>query len=216
MADIRDLEKRLTRFYHADHIGSVRRLTREDGTITDGYTYSAFGELGLTQELSQKRFETLVWDAFRRLPAGFPIIVEGESKRIGKVTLPGDLYEVMQASVKVWCEASLETRVARLTAEYGLPAYRDGMVQALERIRKRLGGETYAAIAGHLERWEMEPFMADLVRHYYDKVYYKTREWQQDLTLSMEDYAAAEAQLTAFLRHRFGATFVPVPTAPLR
>lgn len=34
-----------SRFYHADHIGSVRRLTDESGAITDGYTYSAFGEL---------------------------------------------------------------------------------------------------------------------------------------------------------------------------
>jgi RHS repeat-associated protein len=33
-----------TRFYHSDHIGSVRRLTNEAGQVTDGYTYSAFGE----------------------------------------------------------------------------------------------------------------------------------------------------------------------------
>jgi RHS repeat-associated protein len=35
----------LTRFYHSDGLGSIRRLTDEAGTITDGYTYSAFGEL---------------------------------------------------------------------------------------------------------------------------------------------------------------------------
>ena len=35
----------LARFYHADGLGSIRRLTDEAGTITDGYTYSAFGEL---------------------------------------------------------------------------------------------------------------------------------------------------------------------------
>ena len=34
-----------TRYYHADGIGSIRRLTDEAGNITDGYTYSAFGEL---------------------------------------------------------------------------------------------------------------------------------------------------------------------------
>ena len=34
-----------TRYYHADGIGSIRRLTDEGGNITDGYTYSAFGEL---------------------------------------------------------------------------------------------------------------------------------------------------------------------------
>jgi RHS repeat-associated protein len=34
-----------SRFFHADGIGSIRRLTDEAGSITDGYTYSAFGEL---------------------------------------------------------------------------------------------------------------------------------------------------------------------------
>jgi RHS repeat-associated protein len=34
-----------SRFYHSDHIGSIRRLTDEVGAITDGYTYTAFGEL---------------------------------------------------------------------------------------------------------------------------------------------------------------------------
>jgi len=34
-----------TRYYHADGIGSIRRLTDEAANITDGYTYSAFGEL---------------------------------------------------------------------------------------------------------------------------------------------------------------------------
>ncbi|HEY6872476.1 MAG TPA: tRNA 2-selenouridine(34) synthase MnmH [Geobacteraceae bacterium] len=166
---------------------------------------SAFGELGLDQALSQKRFETLLWDAFRKVPPGRPVIVEGESKRIGKVSLPGEMYEVMRESVKVWCAASLETRVSRLIAEYGIPEYREGMAVALERIRKRLGGEKYAEIAGYLDRWEMEPFMAELIRQYYDKVYYKTRDWVEDFTLSMEDYGAAARELDAFLRRRFAA-----------
>jgi RHS repeat-associated protein len=34
-----------TRFVHTDGVGSVRRLTGEDGLIRDGYTFTAFGEL---------------------------------------------------------------------------------------------------------------------------------------------------------------------------
>ncbi|HTG81774.1 MAG TPA: tRNA 2-selenouridine(34) synthase MnmH [Geobacteraceae bacterium] len=167
---------------------------------------SAFGELGLSQTLSQKRFESLLWNAFRRLPPGKPVIVEGESRRIGRLSLPGDMYEVMQRSVKVWCEASISTRVRRLIDEYGVPAYRAEMEEALSRIKKRLGGEKHAEIAGYLDRWEMEPFMAALVRDYYDKVYYKTREWREDFTLSLEDYEAAAQELEEKLRSRFPRT----------
>src|SRR6185369_4033709 len=86
---------------------------------------SAFGQLGLNQTLSQKRFETLLWDALRKAPANQPLIVEGESERIGRVSLPGDFYQKMAAGIRVWCSASLETRVQRLIAEYGLPEYKE-------------------------------------------------------------------------------------------
>lgn len=34
-----------TRFFHADGLGSIRRLTDETGTVTDRYSFKAFGEL---------------------------------------------------------------------------------------------------------------------------------------------------------------------------
>jgi tRNA 2-selenouridine synthase len=157
---------------------------------------SAFGSLGLSQEhLTQKRFETLLWDAFRNLPPSKAIYVEGESRRIGQMTLPGNLYDVMGDSIKVWCTATLETRVRRLTEEYGLRDYEQGLTEALSRIRKKLGGDKYAEISGYLERWEMEPFMAELIVSYYDKMYYKVRDWKEDLTLSLEDFDKAADQL---------------------
>ena len=76
------------------------------------------------------------------------------------------------------------------------------MEGALLRIKKRLGGEKYAEISGYLSRWEMEPFMAELIRNYYDKVYYKTRDWREDFTLSLEDYREAERELAEFLGER--------------
>jgi tRNA 2-selenouridine synthase len=165
---------------------------------------STFGSLGLSQdELTQKQFETVVWDAFRRLPPGKPVYIEGESRRIGRMTLPGNLYDVMQESVKVWCTASLETRVRRLTEEYGLKVYEEGLRESLQRIKKRLGGDKYAEIAGYLDRWEMEPFMTELIVSYYDKLYYKVREWQEDMTLSLEDFGTAADQLAETVNRNF-------------
>lgn len=160
---------------------------------------SAFGELGITQGLPQKRFETLLWEAFHNSPSGKPVVVEGESKRIGMLSLPGDMYEVMLQSPKVWCNASMETRVRRLIAEYGCPDYLEGMTDALQRIRKRLGPDKYAEISGYLQSWELEPFTTELIRHYYDKVYYKNRSWREDAVISLEDYHEAELELERFI-----------------
>jgi tRNA 2-selenouridine synthase len=159
---------------------------------------SAFGEVGLDQGLSQKRFETLLWDEFQRAPAERPIVLEGESPRIGKIALPGNLYEVMATSCKVWCSASLETRVRRLAVEYAHEEYREAMASALERIRKKLGGQRYAELAGLLAAWDIEGLGRGLIEYYYDKLYYKHRPWTPDVEIDLEDFSEAERLLSGF------------------
>lgn len=163
---------------------------------------SAFGEVGLHQGLSQKRFETLLWDTLRRAPADHPIVLEGESPRIGRISLPGTLYEVMAASCKVWCYASLDTRVRRLAVEYAREEYREAMATALERIRKKLGGLRYAELAGLLAAWDIEGLGRGLIEHYYDKLYYRNRPWTPDVEIDLEDFNEAERLLSRFWDNR--------------
>jgi tRNA 2-selenouridine synthase len=163
---------------------------------------SAFGSVGLDQSLSQKRFETLLWDGFRKAPADRPIVLEGESPRIGKIALPGNLYEVMAASCKVWCHTSLETRVQRLAVEYAREEYRAPMAEALERIKKKLGGLRYAELAGLLEAWDIEGLGRGLIEYYYDKLYYKHRPWTPELEIDLEDYCEAERLLSEYWKGR--------------
>jgi tRNA 2-selenouridine synthase len=159
---------------------------------------SAFGSVGLDQSLSQKRFETLLWDEFRRAPADQPIVLEGESPRIGQIALPGNLYEVMAESCKVWCSASLDTRVKRLAVEYAHDEYRVPMAEALVRIKKKLGGLRYAELSGLLETWDIEGLGRGLIEYYYDKLYYKHRPWTPALEMNLEDYNEAERLLSEF------------------
>jgi tRNA 2-selenouridine synthase len=159
---------------------------------------SAFGEVGLHQTLSQKRFETLLWHAFQYAPTDRPIVLEGESPRIGKLSLPGNLYEVMAASCKIWCVASLDTRVRRLAVEYAREEYRVPMAAALERIKKKLGGQRYAELSDMLAAWDIEGLGKGLIEYYYDKLYYKNRPWTPDLEIDLEDYSKAERLLFGF------------------
>jgi tRNA 2-selenouridine synthase len=185
----------------------LNRIQSDRYTIIDleglaGHRGSAFGALGLSQTLNQKYFESTLWDKLRKSPTGKPIILEGESRRIGRISLPGNFYEVMREGIKIWCETSMGTRIDRLIAEYGKEQYREEMVDALLRIRKKLGGEKYDEIAGYLARWELRPFMKGLLENYYDKVYYKTREWTEDRILSLENYDRAIRELESFLQTR--------------
>ncbi len=156
---------------------------------------SAFGSMGMGEQPPQKQFETRLWDAFNRLPAGQPIILEGESKRIGKLTLPGNLYEVMAENTKIWCKVSVETRVNRLATEYAHEAYRQPMAEALERIRKKLGGEQYVNLKQLLDSWQIADLARGLIEQYYDRLYYRVRHWEPQATISLEEYDIAEKQL---------------------
>jgi tRNA 2-selenouridine synthase len=163
---------------------------------------SAFGSLGLGEQPAQKRFDTLLWDAFRSAPEGRPIVVEGESQRIGRIMLPGQLYDAMSAGIKVWCHAPMETRVARLAAEYAREEYREPMAEALERIRKKLGGVHHAELRGMLDNWDVAGLARGLVEQYYDRLYYKHRPWTPDMEINLEDFNEAEQRLTEFWRAR--------------
>jgi tRNA 2-selenouridine synthase len=156
---------------------------------------SAFGEVGLEQNLSQKRFDTLLWDAFRKAPTDRPVVLEGESQRIGRILLPGRVYEVMGNASKIWCTATLETRVSRLAVEYARVEYREPMAAALERIKKKLGGQLYAELQEMLAAWDIAGLGRGLIEEYYDKLYYKHRHWTPAAELSLEDFGAAQQQL---------------------
>ena len=161
---------------------------------------SAFGALGLGDQPSQKWFDTQLWNAFRQAPADRPIVVEGESKRIGQITLPGDLHEVMAASTKIWCDVSVDTRVQRLAAEYAVEEYRQPMLEALERIKKKLGGPQYEELHGKLVAWDITGVARGLIEQYYDKLYYRVRKWEPEGTISLENYTAAEKDLAEICR----------------
>lgn len=157
---------------------------------------SAFGSLGLLEQPGQKRFETLLWNAFRLAPPDRPILLEGESKRIGKLTLPGNLYEVMAEGIKIWCDVSQKTRVKRLAAEYAMEEYRAPMEGALLRIREKLGGDQYEKLKKMLDAWDVESLAHGLIEQYYDKLYYKVRKWEPQAIINLEDYQAAERELS--------------------
>lgn len=178
------------------------QLPKERYTVIDleGLAHhrgSAFGSLGLGEQPSQRRFETLLWDNFRKAPLDRPILVEGESTRIGRVTLPGNLHEVMTASTKVWCTVSVDTRVKRLSAEYAHEEYRQPMAEALERIKKKLGAPQYEELQRKLADWDIPGVAQDLIEQYYDKLYYRVRKWEPEGTINLENYAAAEVELAA-------------------
>jgi tRNA 2-selenouridine synthase len=186
-------------------VGKTRllwRLREEGYPVLDlegmaSHRGSAFGNLGLPAQPTQKAFEALLWDALRRVPPGGYALAEGESRHIGRLALPLRVYEALQTETSLWVNASLDYRVRVILDDY--PA-RDGLKEAfarpLQALRPRLGGETTARLLELLERGEWEPLVRQLMVLYYDPLYEHTRP-QRRIEVDIEPEGEGLARLKA-------------------
>ncbi|MHB8127007.1 MAG: tRNA 2-selenouridine(34) synthase MnmH [Desulfitobacteriaceae bacterium] len=164
---------------------------------------SVFGDMGLGPPPSQKAFEAMLYEELKSIVGFDYIIVECESKRIGRVTLPASFYQAMQEGTKVLVFDSVTNRVQRLLKEYTtVPNALIAINQALERLVRTLGHEKIKEFKKLIELGNFQDFTKRLLLEYYDLLYaypnQATSEYQlclnhenQDLILKqMTDYLA--------------------------
>jgi len=131
---------------------------------------------------------------------GLPVVLEDESRLIGRCSLPPVLRDAMAKAPVVLLEADLESRTEHswenyilrkstewlevAGAEQGFDCFVEDLREALSRIRKRLGGERYAEIGRMLEdaidahrrgdASQHKLWIRRLLEDYYDPMY----QWQ--------------------------------------
>lgn len=132
---------------------------------------SALGGINQPPQPSQEMFENmLATHLFRQRNADF-IFLEDESQRIGNMQIPNALWETMKKSTVYFFDIPFEQRLDYLIPIYGeFP--KEKLANAIERIKKRLGGlETKNALA-HLENDDFKSCFRILLT-YYDRWYLK-------------------------------------------
>jgi tRNA 2-selenouridine synthase len=119
------------------------------------------------------------------------VMVEDESRYVGRRTLPPALHGAMQAATLVVLEADREERIARLFEAYvrapalshGVAATRASLEASVLRLRRRLGGGRTSAILDALRKAEPEwldpgahrGWIGLLLEQYYDRLYERNR-----------------------------------------
>ena len=138
---------------------------------------SAFGSLGEKPQPTQEMFENLLAQkldeatAFSTSNVLEEMFIEDESQRIGTINIPGIFWMQMRKSSLLFLAIPFEERLNYITEEYG-KFEKEGMVNAVIRIQKRLGGlETKNAINYLTENNHRECFR--ILLKYYDRYYEK-------------------------------------------
>ena len=133
---------------------------------------SVLGALPGLAQPSQKRFDTLVWDALRQFDPARPVYVESESKKVGNVAVPASLIESMRRSPCLNLQLPDEHRVALLMEDY------DFFVADATHFCERLGALTEIRGKAVVEGWQtrvlagqIAPVVQELLSLHYDPVY---------------------------------------------
>lgn len=140
---------------------------------------SAFGNIGMPPQPSQEQFENLLAlqlhqcrQQLQQPVWGDKVIwLEDESQRLGDVNVPINFWRQMRQQPVWFLDIPFEARLFHIVQEYG-QLDRERLVNAIIRIRKRLGGlETREAIHALVEDRIEDSFR--ILLRYYDKWYDK-------------------------------------------
>ena len=186
---------------------------------------SSFGKHATDQPV-QIDFDNRLAINFLRLHAlgKSRIALEDESRMIGRCALPISLRDKMLASPVVWLEEPHEVRVERILHDYvkdlgaqfaaklgaddGFEAFSTRLLESLQNLSKRLGGERHARLSGIMQAALTEQkthgtldlhreWIRLLLIEYYDPMYEHQRLSKQARVIFSGDRAA----VTEYLLH---------------
>jgi tRNA 2-selenouridine synthase len=164
---------------------------------------SSFGKRATGQPTNIDFENRLAVDVLKKRAAGLEqFVLEDESRAIGSCALPLSLYQGMQQFPMVWLEDSLEGRVERILRDYvvdlcaefirvhgeeGFALFCERLLESLNNVHKRLGGERHRRMLMLMEDALAEQgrsgavdlhrgWIEGLLTEYYDPMYAFQRE----------------------------------------
>lgn len=166
---------------------------------------SVLGALPDRPQPSQKRFDSLLWEALRALDAARPVFIESESAKIGRLRVPEALLADIRGRGRcLWLELPEAARVELLLDDYAHfradPARFCALLDGLVELRGRATVERWQAQA-RAGAWA-EVFTALMLEHY-DPGYERSLHNQYprlDLAQHLTPSDAGETALAALAR----------------
>ncbi len=165
---------------------------------------SLLGALPGVPQPSQKNFETGIATALEKVDLSRPLYVEGESARIGKLSLPLSLVARMREAPRVIdIEASTEARLAYLLRDYAyLGDDREALAEQLGKLKEMQGKESVARWQQWARAGELSPLFAELMAQHYDPHYQRSQEkhfkaWATRERLQADDLSDAAVAVLA-------------------
>ncbi|HWR60010.1 MAG TPA: tRNA 2-selenouridine(34) synthase MnmH [Clostridia bacterium] len=153
---------------------------------------SLLGDVGLGSRISQKQFESLVYDSLKGRVSD-TVLVEGESSRIGNIVIPHYIMESMRAGRHLLAVGSLEKRVRRIVEEYTQKHdCNEDIVASLRKLEKHISARRIEEYIRAVEAGNYFAVARDLMVRYYDPMYENEQKgFRYELTVNTDDLEEA-------------------------
>ncbi len=162
---------------------------------------SAFGMLGQQAQSSTEQFENNLFEILHKFDPAKTIWIEDESRSIGRICIPDDLFKQMREATVINIEIPSSARVKFLLEEYGNFPTED-LKTSILKIQKRLGGDKAKMAIEALNENKIAKAI-EIVLEYYDKTYKfglsKRAENMRTIRFSDTNHKANAYKLIKFL-----------------
>ncbi|MEO0456342.1 MAG: tRNA 2-selenouridine(34) synthase MnmH [Cyanobacteria bacterium P01_A01_bin.114] len=155
---------------------------------------SSYGALGLPPQPSTEQFENLIAAQWQTFSPAQPVWIEAESRRVGTCRVPDELMQQMEQAKTLEIIRPLSERLDLLVEIYG-QADTTALVEATERVRKRLGGQRTQAAVEHIREGNLRAAV-EIVLTYYDRTYRYDLE-RRNLTIPQVEVAGLNPDRSA-------------------
>ncbi len=164
---------------------------------------SVFGGLGLGKQPRQKQFDSMLYEKLQQFADEKFLIVESESRKIGKLFLPDRLYAMMKEGLHVLIYDNLENRVNRIYDEYVVASGNTAKeyINCMEGLQRYLGKKKTQEITKMISDGNFRNAIRILLTDYYDPLYGYPSGPDPHYCLSLDgsDTSQAADRLAAYL-----------------
>ena len=131
---------------------------------------SLFGAIGL-KPVSQKKFESRLWERLERIKDEKIVFVEGESRKIGNLFIPEKMFEKMQSSKTILVKASMESRAKRIVRDYFSHGEDEKIKEIITDLKAKIGKKMVSELVELVDSRDYETVSKILLEEYYDPQY---------------------------------------------
>lgn len=176
---------------------------------------SLLGALPGVSQPSQTAFETAIAAVLETLDPARPLYIEGEGKRIGRLTVPLTLVERMRGSPCIEVRAPIAARVEYLLRDYAYLGERpQWLADQLDPLKPLHGNETIAAWQALAHARSLPQLFEALATRHYDPSYARSqrsyfRAWEQRRVVEADDLSPQGIEALA---RRVSCDLVPPDT----